>query len=363
MKRFLVTMVFVAMSLAAISAFAAETTFEGRIYSSWSMGLSEGYENLDGQVVDLKGWNEFSLDRSYVTVKSKLSDYTSLNITTDLRKTSGYDGYAIVLKFGFADWKLNFAPDLVTLRLGLQPTKYLEAMDSQMWNRRYILNSIGDLNGFLTTSDLGANLNFNLGEKAKYGWAGVSIFNGTKYNDLTENNKNKDLNFYVVAKPLVNSSDFKESMLAAQFYTGTQNEVIDTTMEASDYKRQIISFGGNLAYKGMFNVGADIWMNTLGQGPDSSDMKQQAMSFFGALYLKDLVGEESPLRTIDLFGRYDMYDPNTDADNDGDNWMIFGVECMPIKGVAASVNYRSHGFQNENLDSENYLYLNTEFRF
>jgi hypothetical protein len=361
MRRTILLLGVIALIIAASIVNAAETTVEGRIYSSWSMYLNDTTRTEGEQIVSLKGWNEFSLDRSYVTVKSKLSDYTSLNITTDLRRTDGFSGYSIILKYGYADWKLNFAPDLVTLRLGLQPTRYIEAMDSQMWGRRYILNSVGDLSGFLTTSDLGATINFSLGEKAKYGSAGLSIFNGTSYTNLTENNKNKDINIYALTKPLVNMPDFEKSMLIAQFYSGTRNVVIDTAYKGSDFKHQIISIGGNLVYKEAFNVGVDYWMNTLGH-PDSADVKQTAVSIFGTFYLKSVLGDQSMFRTLDLFGRVDMHDPNTDIDNDGNTAIILGVECLPIKGVAASINYRSQSFKDDSK-SQNYLYLNTEFRF
>ena len=96
-----------------MSAFAAETTVEGRIYATWAMRMSEGYTTIDGNVVDLKGFSKFSIDRSYVTVKSKLSDYVSLAITSDMRdftaENTSFKGYDIILKNAYADWRLNFA--------------------------------------------------------------------------------------------------------------------------------------------------------------------------------------------------------------------------------------------------------------
>ncbi|NLI16082.1 MAG: hypothetical protein GX409_07350 [candidate division Zixibacteria bacterium] len=365
----IITVIFSLMAIMAMAAgaFAVETTVEGRIYSSWWMNLTDTTMTHDSATVDLKGWNQFSLDRSYVTIKSKLSDYTSLNITTDLRDSkdemlNSFAGYMIVLKYGYIDWKLNFAPEKLSLRLGLQPTMYVDAIDAMMWGHRYVLNSVGDLNKMLTTSDLGASVNYNIGENSKYGFAGLSIWNGTSYTDLNEQNKSKDINPYVVFKPLAGNPHFEKTMIAAQFYTGTQNIPIDTTMKAGDYKRQIISVGANLAYKDLFNVGGEFWSNTLGQGPNVDDLKSSAISIFGNLKFRSLVGEDSPFRTLGLFGRYDIVDPNTDVDDNGNSLLIAGVECTPVKGVAASLNFRNKSYQAD-IKSESFLFLNTEFKF
>ncbi len=368
MKKLTAIFALMAVMVIAGTSMAIETTVEGRIYSSWWMNMTDTTMMVDSATaVDYKGWNQFSLDRSYVTIKSKLSDYTSLNITTDLRDSKdemfgSFAGYMIVLKFAYADWKMNFAPEKLSLRLGLQPTRYLDAVDGMMWGHRYVLNSVGDLNKILTTSDLGATINYNIGEKSKYGYAGLSIWNGTSYTDLNEHNKSKDINPYLVFKPLSGNPDFEKTMIAAQFYTGTRNMVIDSSMKAGDYKRQIISVGANLAYKDMFNVGGEFWSNTLGQGPSTDDVKASAISIFGNLKFRSLTGEDSPFRTLGLFGRYDMTDPNTDVDDNGSSLLIAGVECTPVKGVAASLNFRNKSYQAD-LKSESFLFLNTEFRF
>jgi len=344
---------------------AAETTVEGRIYSTWSMYLNDTI-SVDG--VDLKGSNQFSLDRSYMTLKSKLTDYTSVNITADLNTKGGFSGYDLILKNGYANIIMPFYRPL-SLSLGLQPTKYAEFIDGTLWQRRYMEKNIGDCVEFLTTADLGATIDHQLGDMGNMGSFGLSIWNGTKFTSITENNKNKDFNFYAVLKPLINNAGFMNTVVGAQFYTGTQNVVIDTSMDAGDFKRQIVSLGGKVNYRGYFDLGVDYWMNTLGQvdslGNPTDDLKSNAMMIFGALYFKNLVPENSLFRTLDLLFRYDTYDPNTDSDagKNNQNYMIVGLECQRAKGINASVNYRATSFENSNIDSQNYLFLNTEFRF
>ncbi|OGC92414.1 MAG: hypothetical protein A2W25_17070 [candidate division Zixibacteria bacterium RBG_16_53_22] len=364
-KCLLALLIFVGGLSATGSIWAAETKVEGRIYSTWSMYLNDTV-SVDG--VDLKGSNQFSLDRSYMTLKSKLTDYTSVSITADLSTRGGFSGYDLILKNGYANFMMPFYRPL-SLSLGLQPTKYAEFIDGTLWQRRYLEKNIGDRVEFLTTADLGATIDHQLGDMGNMGSVGLSIWNGAKYSSIAENNKNKDFNFYAALKPLVNNADFMYSVVGGQFYAGTQNVVIDTSMDAGDFKRQIISLGGKVNYRDYFDLGLDYWMNTLGQvdslGAPTDDLKSNAMMIFGALYFKNLVPESSLFRTLNLLVRYDTYDPNTDSDagKNKQNYMIIGLECQPAKGINASVNYRSTSFEDSDMDSQNYLFLNTEFKF
>jgi len=337
----------------AISLQAAETKLEGRIYTGWSLNAT----------ADSGSSNAFNLDRSYLTAKSKLSDYTSANITIDIRSIKNYDGYAMVIKYAYAAWKPKFVADYITVTMGLQPTKYLETIDGAFWGRRYVEKSIGDYNSFLSTADLGMSLDYNLGKQGTYGNAGLSIYNGTKYSELTEKNKRKDFNPYLIVKPVANNAEFGQSTLAAQFYSGSQNITFNDTLKAGDYCHQIVSVGGNVAYKKTFNLGFDLNWNTLGQGKGKNDKKQTALSGFGALSFGELVDEKSPLRTLGLFGRIDVYDPDMKVNKDGNTKVIAGLECAPIKGVMASVNYRTTRFQDDDTKATHYVFLNSEFRF
>ncbi len=352
LKQFVVSALMM-LTVIATASFAAETKVEGRIYSNWTLNTTDGADN----------YNNFDLGRSYVTVKSKLSDYTNVVITMDLRSIDGYKGYTMILKNGYAAWKPKFADNYLTFTLGLQPTKYLDAVDNLFWGRRYVLNSTGDLNNFLTTADLGVTINTDLGKKGAYGSAGLAILNGTKYSDVIEKNKQKDINPYLIFNPFPNNADFSKSVVAAQFYSGTQNIAFGDSLNAGDYKNQIASIGVELPYKKIFNVGCDLNWQTLGQGAGQDDLKKSALSGFGTIYLEPLVGASSYLRTLDLFGRVDKYDPNTNIDKDASTMIIAGVECVPVKGVAASINYRSTDFQADNVKTTSGIYFNSEFKF
>lgn len=337
---------------------AADTKVQGELYSQYEYQLSDAAD----------GANEFSLGRAYVTVKSKLSDFTSVRITTDLRESTIMNGskdetrYDIILKYGYLDWSPAFAQKKMTIRFGLQPTLYIDYQNG-LWGRRYLAKTATDEYKMLTSADLGASILVPLGTDGKTGTLGLSVFNGTSYTGLTEMNSQKNVNFTAYLNPLTNNEKLKNSALVGQYYTGTLNEEIPDSIKTADYKQQLASIGGLFAYNETVDLGLDLNWLTKGDGPDAAETKSSAMSFHGTLYLNALSDNEaSAFRTLNLFGRMDLVDPNTDLDNDGQTEIIGGVECSPTKGFKASVNLRSTSYEDDS-DSESSLFVNTLFKF
>lgn len=347
-----ILMLLTAVSLAASSQ-ASETTVHGRIYSHWMDDLGNGF-------------NEFDVTRSYLTVRSELSDKTSLRITSDLRSTgenrSEFNGYTIILKYAFLDWKPNFASGHLNLRIGLHPTQYTYHMN-KVWNRRYLSTTVGDLHGFLTASDFGISAIAGLGRNSQRGQLSFSILNGTKYTDVEEENKNKDLNLFGRFYPLHNNEDFAGSSVMGQIYLGTQNRTFGPATDASDYDKQLVSAAGLLAYRSTFDLGFDLNFLSEGQGAGTPERKRSGHSFFGTLYFEGLAPDRDFLRNVNIFGRLDFYDPDTDASDDSETHLIIGLECRPVKGVKAAINIRSTSYDEPGVDSNSYLYFSTLVKF
>lgn len=370
MKKLTNGFIIVILLSLSITANAADTKVKGRLYANWNLDVTDGAESA----------NSFNVKRAYMTVKSKLSDYTSARITTDIRSLDSYEGYSIILKYGYIDWKPSFSKSL-KMRVGLQPTMYIDNMN-KLWGRRYLEKTVGDKNKVLTTSDLGVSTFINLGEKGKAGYLALQILNGTKYSNVEELNKNKDIGLFALLKPFFKNDDLKRSRILAQAYSGTQNKSlvasadttitgIDTTVisfanEASQFSNKIISFGGILGYRKTFDLGVDLNFQTKGKGYDSDtgaeldDVKSSNISVFGTLYFEDL--SESFGKTLNIYGRFDKVDPNSDKENDGKSLLIVGLECSPTKGVKSSINIRTTSYE-DSRDSESHLFFNTLFKF
>jgi hypothetical protein len=370
----ILSVIIVATAILSANAFAVETSIKGTIYANWMMNLSKNAKN----------YNAFTVDRAYFGAESKLSDYTFMRITFDIRperfftpatkvidsagdtvtvpSLSAYSGFPIILKYAYAEWKIKPIAQYFKLRLGLQPTAYLNYAETA-WMRRYIAKMVIDQNSWISTSDFGISAVATLGPQGKLGEAELSVLNGTKYSDIVENNRNKDFNLAAKINPLYNNANFDQVSLFAQYYGGTQNVAIVAPVTGSDWKKQIISFGGKLAYQKWVDVDFDLNFQTIGQGTGRTELKQQGLSFFGNLYLNGIVPSSSLFRTLVLFGRVDKYDPNTKTDNDGNTLTIAGIECSPVKGIRGSIGYKETSYQANGVNPAKFLFFNTEFKF
>lgn len=354
MKNFILT-ILVGLLAASSAINAADTEVSGRLYSYWGMDLTDGSGNA----------NEFALGRAYLTVRSKLSEFTSLRITTDLREAKDTDGntqYNIILKYGYIDWRPAFGKNSLDIRFGLQPTPYID-YQNKLWGRRYLSKTVADQNNYLTSSDLGLSANVELGMDGKLGQITVALFNGTSYKALGEENSQKDFNAYGRLNPFWENDDFKRTALITQFYYGTQNMSIPDSVEISDYKRRLISVGGLLAYRNTFDVGMDLNWYTIGQGPNANDSSESGFSLHGTLYFMDMTDENSLLHTLNIFARIDLNDPNTDLADDGNTYIIAGIEIVPTKGFKTSLNIRSRSFEDVLSITEKELFVNNLFKF
>ncbi|MGH8015736.1 MAG: hypothetical protein ACREBV_06055, partial [Candidatus Zixiibacteriota bacterium] len=335
------------MAMAGVLLFsaltAAETKVKGELYPQWHMDFSAGADH----------YCTFELARSYVTVTSDLNDRTSVRFTVDLRSTSGYSGYDIILKYGYVDWKPKFS-DRVAARLGLQQTMYIDIM-SKLWNRRYLEKTTGDLNGVLTTADLGASANLNLGSSGMAA-LNLAIFNGTSFTSVTDLNKQKDLNAVLALKPVQNNPDFKNSMILGQVYLGTQNVDFSGGLDADDYRKSIVSIGGILDYAERFSIGLDANWESLGDGLGNQDIDVSATSIFATYMLGRHAGEGSFVKNLNLFGRIDFVDPNGNVNDDGETYSIWGVECITSANIKTSLNVRLVSFEDSAVSGLSFLY-------
>ena len=361
-----------------------EVKVGGQVFAQWYYDMSDtlDYSRSD---VDFDSYSAFSIQRAYIYAKAKLSDKTWGKVTVDVNP-----GIAnIRLKYAYINWKLlareNF--DLST-RFGLQGTPWIDEMDG-VWGRRYLEMTPTEQLSMESSADFGLSFKSNFGEEGKWGYAKLAIFNGTSYEDPGDDNPTKDINLAVFLTPLNTNPDFGKSKIGFQVYSGTLNSYRDSSDVKDDYKKTMISIMGNLHYRELFALGieydsykspqildvADIGFG--GAWPDLSDNKVTAIALFGTLWLTDLAENTPLLRTTSLFFRYMMVDPDADDHEiippgginfeTSANEFIFGVECEPVKGVAASLNYRAEKIKDIPLMtddiSNSYLYLNMLLAF
>lgn len=323
----------------------AETKVNGELYPQWHMDFSEGADH----------YNSFELTRTYVTVTSDINEQTDVRITVDLRSITGYNGYAIVVKYGYVNWQPKFTGN-ASFRFGLQQTQYLDVM-SKIWGRRYLEKTITDLSGMMTTADLGASSTIKFGKSGTTA-INLAIFNGTSFSNVRDLNKQKDLNAVLTLKPAAGSSDFKNSMILGQFYYGTQNIAFAGAQDPGDYRNSVFSIGGILDYASKFSVGLDANWKTIGQGVGNSDVDMSAISVFATYFLGQHTADGSFLDNCNLFGRMDFNDPNGSVPDNGTTYAILGLEYVTSANIKTSLNVRTISYEAPGVSTESFLYFN-----
>ncbi len=385
MIRFSKSIIVVLMVLLAFSVASAdkEVKVGGQIFAQWFYDMSDTLA-YSRSGLDFDDYSVFGINRAYLYAKAKMSDKTWGKVTVDVDP----DNNNVRLKFAFINWKFftqeNF--DLST-RLGLQGTPWISEMDAT-WGRRYLEKTPSDQLGMQTSSDFGLSFGSKFGEKGKWGYARLAFFNGTSYEAPTENNPTKDINLAVFLTPLNANPDLAKSKIGFQVYSGTLNSYDDSAQVKDDHKKTMISIMADVRYRKLFALGVeynsykspqilDIYGAGSGTWPDLSDNKVTAIALFGTLWFADLAENTPLLRTTNIFFRYMTVD--LDADDHeivppgginfetSANELIFGVECEPVKGVAASLNYRAEKIKDIPLMtddiSNSYLYLNMLLAF
>jgi len=327
------------------SAFAGETKVGGELYPQWYMDFSAGADHF----------SEFELTRTYVTVTSDLNERTDVRFTADLRSTSGYSGYTVVVKYGYVNWRPEFLKR-ASFRFGLQQTQYIDIMN-KVWGRRYLEKTVSDLSGMLTSADLGASSFIKFGNSGTV-VLNLAIFNGTSYSNVNELNKQKDLNAVLFVKPAQQNADFKNSMIVGQIYYGTQNMTFVNPDDASDYRKSIISIGGILDYTDRFSIGLDANWETLGQGTGTSDLDVSAVSLFATYLLGRHVSDGSFLKNCNILGRIDFVDPDGSTSDDKETYSIIGLECVTSSSIRTSLNVRTVSYEAPGVSTESFLFLN-----
>ena len=285
---------------ASATEHANKTTVGGLVFTHWGMDLSKDAEEA----------NAFEINRVYTTVRHSINERLSMRVTTDVGRNtgSGDTKMHLFLKYAYLEWK-GFAPGM-KLRFGAAATPFV-GDSSAFTGLRYISKSLADRSLQLSTSDLGVHV---LGQHldGALSWQ-VSAMNGEGYS-APEDNKGKAIQgrvTYDVMKP-TNGMDLPVTAFIRQ--------------EVGEEKDQgAMLYGGALGFRVSYGrLWAEYVAKSLG------DVNARALSLTVQPRVTDL---------FDLLVRYDLFDPNTDAADDGTTTLIAGVERSFAKKVSAALTF------------------------
>lgn len=295
-----VTLILSAPASALASDGDDKTKVGGLLFSHWTMDLSEGAEEA----------NAFEVKRVYTTVKHAIDENLSVRVTTDVGPVKGSDDTKIrlFLKYAYLEWK-GFAPGL-KLRFGAAGTPFVDD-SSKFTGIRYISKSLSDRSKLMSTSDLGVHV---LGKHldGALNWQ-FSAMNGEGYGS-PEDNKGKALQGRVAYDVMSANAGMDLPITAFIRQEVGEEEDQGATL-----------FGGAV---GLGMSYGRLWAEYVAKS--LGDVDAQAISVTVQPRVADL---------FEILVRYDLFDPNTDADDDGTTTLIAGVQRSFAKKVSAAVTF------------------------
>lgn len=284
---------------ASASEFKPSVKMKGKIFGSWGMDLSEGADSF----------NEFAINRAYLTALGQLSEEFMARVTTDVGYVKGSDDtkLRVYLKYAYLEWK-DALPG-VKLRIGAAGTGLVGLHDKFM-GRRWIEKSYTDRVKLLSSSDYGIHaLGKHMDGMLSYQ---VSIMNGEGYGKV-ETDKAKAIQTRVTVDPLAGGSSGMKLPISGfvSYDVGAE----DTNMVAAG----VLGFG--------FDYGK-AWAEYV-------MAKEGDLSASG--FMVTLVPEFGDVASGYL--RFDSLDPNSDVEDDEVTKLYAGVTRDFHKKLSAGLIY------------------------
>ncbi len=308
----------------------------------------------------------FSVERGYFTLKPTLSDNVSARFTLDFFSSDkDTNGAGLKMKYAYLDFK-NFTPlPKATLSVGLTKNYFGYIYD---WKYETIEKDPSDLWKFASSTDYGlvfsgqlpaAKLSYNLG-----------VYNGEGYK---KSGSNVNTEYAYLANVRVKPLEMLE--LGGTFSINTNKAASIQEMGVDDHgdafatgnyidnpKHEAHTSFAALAkftMSGMTLLGQFLGKTVeLDNDDDAEEISSQAISVLAMYNLKDVAD-----LNMEIVGRYDMYDPNADADNDGKNLMLFGLNYNIQKNVQLQANYQITSHENDDKEDISQFMLQLRYKF
>ena len=213
-----------------------------------------------------------------------------------------------------------------TLMFGLQPTISF-TLSEKYWGHRYIDKTHLDLRGLVASRDIGISLRGNTSDgKLRY-----NILVGNNSSNKKESDRFKRIYGNIELKPMDGGPEI--SVFADYAFKDKKNG-----KNVSEFNT-----GGFVGYKtDLFTAGVEtfykITPNSYFLPSDTTSIKTFGLSMFGIVKFTDKIG---------AFGRFDMFNPNTDNNAKGDsrNYLAAGLDFKPISSVVISPNLLMESYQ------------------
>lgn len=288
------------------TASAQTGSLSGLVFYDYTM-------NDDANAID-----GFGISRAYFTYQNKLSDHLKYKFQTDI--DYGHSPMNVYLKAAQMDW----SSPIGKISLGLQGLNIFSVQE-KTWGLRYLEKSPMDQYKWASSADMGIGYANTF---AKQLHLSVMVINGAGYKSAeTDSYKRETLQLVWGEGNLASKSGFNVGGIVTY---EPFDVVVDSITTTKQTKTLVGGFGGLSTDK--FRAGAE-FERLVNSG---SDKTGQILSVYGNFHL---------LANVELFGRYDSYDPDVAADKDGKSYIILGASYSPAKGLTIAPNFRYVDYQ------------------
>jgi len=278
---------------------AAETKFKMELWNRWT------YARADGETIQ----NEMALKRGYFRLEPKFGQNISGRFNLDFFSDDGPDdGAGIKLKYAYLDF-VNLIPIRGSkLTAGLMKTYFGTIYD---WDYTTIDKDPSDKYKFVSSTDYGVGI-FGYVPNGLGSYA-VNLYNGEGYKKTgSDINKDMNINANLRLTPIPGVT------VGGSYMMQTKNDdEIDGEKNPDRQENTLIAGMSKLVY-GHASLLTQYLMKTvsLPNVDDAEDVTTSVISLMPAYKLNNI---------FDVVARYDIYDPDTDTDDDGESTFIGGV--------------------------------------
>ncbi|HSD64208.1 MAG TPA: hypothetical protein VLB50_10435 [Ignavibacteriaceae bacterium] len=293
--------------------------------------------NHDSSQKDLNG---FQFRRIYITTDYTISDNFSsrFRLEADQGEITNNGKITTMVKDAWLKWKDIFnGSDFI---FGISPTPAFDVSEAA-WGHRYLEKTILDLSGSVSSRDLGIDLKgkFDKEGSVKY-WLKI----GNNSGNAPEVNKYK--RFYGLLE-----FDLTQNFLFTLYgdYASNPKKLDPYDNEMKNNSAFVFAGFVNYKQKGSFGLGVEGFLKSQqNQTPNSGLTSLTNQNGFGV----SLWAYVNFTETVQIVGRFDTMDPNTDKDKDGKNLILAGLQFNPIKNVCITPNVEIFTYQQESVDSD-----------
>ncbi len=298
-------------------------------------GLTFGdfFYNASSHDPSQKDVNGVNIRRIYFTGDFTLSNQFSSRFrleTDQIGKAGGDATIGVMVKDAWMKWYNIFSgSDLI---FGLSPTPAFDVSEGT-WGHRYLEKTIMDLNHIVGSRDLGIDLKGKIDQSGtvKY-WVKLGNNSGNK----PESNKYKRYYGLLEFNP---SSNF---LITVYGDYASAPMIVDPYDNQSKNNSSVVgSLFLNYKEKGVFSLGLEGFVRSTQDGITSKTSAAKSLSGHGI----SVWAYANLSDNVQLVGRYDNVDLNTDISNNGKSLILAGVQFNPIKKVSVTPNIEVFTYQ------------------